>query len=430
MNRQPSLSGMGMFCCGPKLFLLAICSAVPLMRESSSASAPNTPYHAESHSADDCDGAASHDIANSQIAVQSWFLESVPQLGEIQVSPVYLGEVFTNTRGGISTKDSTQYQGLLDLGFDWEFSENQSILPGRFYLLAQNTHGQGITTDFVGDSQVVSNIDSFQNIMQVSEYWAEFDLIAEAVTVRLGKQDINTEFLFIEMAEGFIHSTFGLSPSTAFPTFPDPSMAAVVMIRIDEQWQLKTGLWDAFAKGSSWGFSGNDSVVVIGELECSYAIADDMLPGTIAVGAVYESAGVIDGASVSSVYEYYIQTEQFIFREDDGVDDMIQGLGVFVGYYPRILGSQVLPESIGDSAVAGATYTGLLPHRDLDVLGAGMAWTELFQGGTNQETVVELFYRAQLTPRVRVQPDLQFIGSPSGIYRDSLVAGVRCQVDF
>jgi carbohydrate-selective porin OprB len=155
-----------------------------------------------------------------------------------------------------------------------------------------------------------------------------------------------------------------------------------------------------------------------------------MLPGTIAVGAVYESEGVIDGAPVSSVYEYYIQTEQFIFREDDGDDDVIQGLGVFVGYYPRILGSQILPESIGDSVVAGATYTGLVPHRDLDVLGAGMAWTELFQGGTNQETVVELFYRAQLTPRVRVQPDLQFIGSPSGIYRDSLVAAVRCQVDF
>ena len=424
-----------MTCCArPRLIHFVGCGLVSFMLGGSFVSAQSTASHAESCT-DVCDLAASQCLAGDHETDSSWLKWSLPQLGGIHVTPVYYGEVFTNTRGGITTKDSTQYLGLLDLGFEWDFDEHDAFLPGKFYLLAQNTHGQGITTDFVGDSQVVSNIDPFRNIMQVnilqvSEYWWEFDLLDSAVTVRLGKQDINTEFLLINSAEDFIQSTFGLSPSTAYPTYPAPSMAAVALIQLNESWQLKTGLWDAFASGSGWGFSGNDSVVAIGELEYTYELADGTLPGVFAVGAVYESAGVIEGDSVSPVQEYIVQLEQLIYRESHGDDDAIQGLGVFAGYYPRFPGSQISLSSIGDSFVAGATYTGLIPSRDRDVLGTGLAWTELFQGGTNEETVVEVFYKAQLTPCVRVQPDLQYVGTPSGIYRDALVAGFRFQVDF
>ena len=413
-----------------RLIHFSVCGVLSFMLGGSFASAQIAASHAEHLCAGVGDLSAFRYAAGNNETDSSWLHSGLPQPGAITITPVYTGEVFTNTRGGISTKDSTQYLGLLDLGFEWDFDENDAFLPGKFYLLAQNTHGQGITTDYVGDSQVVSNIDSFRNIMQVSEYWWEFDLLDSDVTVRLGKQDINTEFLLIDRAADFIQSTFGLSPSTAYPTYPAPSMAAVALIQINEHWQLKTGLWDAFTSGGGWGFSGNDSVVAIGELECSYALAEGVLPGVFAVGAVYESAGVIEGDHVSPVQEYIIQAEQVIYRERHSDDDAIQGLGVFAGYYPRFPGSQISPKSIGDSYVAGATYTGLIPSRDRDVLGTGLSWVELFQGGTNEETVIEVFYKAQITPCVRVQPDLQYVGTPSGIYRDALVAGFRFQVDF
>jgi len=346
----------------------------------------------------------------------------------LTIEPVYYGELFSNTRGGLSTNDATQYQALLDLGIEFDLAEMQTPLPGRFYVLAQNTHGRGITADVVGDTQVISNIDSFKNITRVSEYWWEFDWLDDAVTVRLGKQDINTEFFVIELAGDFIQSTFGLSPSTAFPTYPDPSMAAVVLVQVADSWRIKAGIWDAFAPGGGWGFSGNDSMLVIGELERTHALAGGTLPGVFAVGAVYESAGVIEGEPVSPVHEYIFQFEQLIYRECVCADDEIQGLGIFAGYYPRFPGSQMIAEAIGDSFVAGLIYTGLFPCRDGDVLGAGYAWTELYQGGTNQEAVFELFYKAELTPRVSLQPDLQYIVTPSGIHRDALAVGVRFQV--
>jgi len=72
--------------------------------------------------------------------------------GGISLEPVYYGEVFTNTRGGISTSGATRYAALLDLPLTLDFEQMQSPLPGRFFLLAQNTHGRGLTEDFVGDT--------------------------------------------------------------------------------------------------------------------------------------------------------------------------------------------------------------------------------------------------------------------------------------
>ena len=60
-------------------------------------------------------------------------------------------------------------------------------------------------------------------------------MLDDNVTVRVGKQDVNSEFFFIDLATDFIQSTFGLSPSTAFPTYPDPSMAAVVLLQLHER---------------------------------------------------------------------------------------------------------------------------------------------------------------------------------------------------
>jgi len=346
----------------------------------------------------------------------------------LTVTPEYIGEVFSNTRGGISTNDATRYLGLLNLGITLECEELSHAIPGKLYLLAQNTHGEGLTANFVGDTQVVSNIDAYRNIMQVSEYWWEYSSLDEFVTFRLGKQEFNTEFLAIETASHFVQSTFGLSPSTAFPTFPNQSIGAVMILQLTESWRLKSGLWDAFSRGSTWGFSGNDSVVVAGELEYSYAFSDGRLPGILSVGAVYESGEIVEGKPISAVYEYVFQIEQALSRDPESEDGSAQGWSVFAGLYPRFAGDEVAEDSVGSSVVAGMVGTGLLDGRDRDAVGLGLAWSELYRGGSNQEKVVELYYRAQLTQRMTLQPDVQYIATPSGIYRDALAVGTRMQI--
>lgn len=129
------------------------------------------------------------------------FLERfIPVESGLVVEPVYYGEVFTNTRGGITTRDATQYAGLFDLAIAADFRRLGLAVPGRFVVLGQNSHGRGLTTDFVGDAQVLSNIDAGFNVTQVAEYWWEVVLADESITVRIGKQDVNTEFLVLDRA--------------------------------------------------------------------------------------------------------------------------------------------------------------------------------------------------------------------------------------
>ena len=346
----------------------------------------------------------------------------------IHIEPVYYGEVFTNARGGISTNHATQYEGLFDLPLTFNFEQLRMPVPGKFFLLAQNTHGRGLTQEFVGDTLVLSNIDSFDNIMQVGEYWWEFGALDDAVTVRLGKQDVNHEFLLMDSAADFVQSSFTLSPDANLPSYPHQTMAAVVLVQLQESLQFKAGVWDALAAGGSWGFSGQGTTLFTGELEYTYALFDGMLPGTLSGGVGYLSEGEVSGERFGVVHGYAVQLEQQIYRECDGDVDDIQGLGVFVAYYPRFQGAPIPTDTIGDDLVAGLVYTGLIPQRDRDVLGAGVVWAELFQGGTNQESVFELFYKAAITPRISFQPDLQYIVTPSGLHRDAIAVGLRFQV--
>jgi porin len=346
----------------------------------------------------------------------------------ISLEPVYCGEVFTNARGGTSTRDATQYQALLDLPLTIDLEKTSLPMPGRFFLLAQNTHGRGLSNEFIGDTQIVSNIDSNRNIMQVSEYWWEIGVLDERVVVRLGKQDVNTEFLVMDLAEDFIQSSFGVSPSSGLPTYPNATMGALLLIQPSERLRFKVGIWDAFGDGRSWGFSGNDIAFLFGELEYKYALFDGLLPGALDVGAAYASDGELGGLTLPSARGYYVQLEQLLARENPCQEGDTQGFGAFASYFPRFAEFDLPIQVIWSDFVAGIVYKGLLPCRDEDVMGSGVAWAQLNNSGTLQETAIEFFYKAQITPSITLQPDLQYIVSPSGIHRDALAVGIRSQV--
>lgn len=207
-------------------------------------------------------------------------------------------------------------------------------------------------------------------------------------------------------------------------------MAAVALLQLGPSLQFKVGVWDALAARGSWGFSGQDTVLVTGELEYAYTLLDGALPGRIAVGAGYLSEGEVLGETFGAVHGYSLQVEQTVFREGDGSAEDIQTLGIFAAFYPRFPSEPVLSDAIGDTWAAGLVCTGLLPGRDKDAIGAGVVWAQLFQGGTDRETAIEVFYKAAITHRVSLQPDLQYIVTPSGLHPDAIVAGVRLQVNL
>ena len=170
------------------------------------------------------------------------------------------------------------------------------------------------------------------------------------MTVRLGKQDLNTEFVYIDLAVDFIQSSFELTPSAGLPSFPDPSMAGVVLMQLKDSLQLKVGVWDALASGGSWGFSGNDTVVVIGELEYKYALHEGQLPGIIALSAAIR-IGRRDFRSALWLIKWIrgaVRASGLSRKHRRGQPSR---LGIFAAYYPRFEEPPIAPISIGDNFV-------------------------------------------------------------------------------
>jgi porin len=131
-------------------------------------------------------------------------------------------------------------------------------------------------------------------------------------------------------------------------------------------------------------------------------------------------------------YGWYLSFDQQVFRENDRD---AQGLGWFFRYGWR---HEDINQFDGFWST-GLSYTGLVPERDADTLGFGIAQlrtSDDFQAVRNasagSETVYELYYAIQVTPWLVVTPDIQYVDNPGA--NDTLphviVAGVRVRMTF
>jgi porin len=121
---------------------------------------------------------------------------------------------------------------------------------------------------------------------------------------------------------------------------------------------------------------------------------------------------------------FYYGVEQWLSRENDEASQPDQGLAAF-GQYAWA------PEDrseLNHYWSTGIVYRGWIPGREDDLLGAGIS-TVLFSRYANtpypNEAAFELFYKCPLNDQLTIQPDLQYIGRPSGTYRDAFVFGLR-----
>lgn len=188
----------------------------------------------------------------------------------------------------------------------------------------------------------------------------------------------------------------------------------------------------------SWAMNRMDGFLLIGETH--YAWPNTPLPGTAKFGASF-STGYPDnsdgnGESWGGSFFYGI-IDQLLYRELGSGQDSVQGLGWFAR-----AGFTGTPERspVGVIFNSGFTYTGAVPTRDEDTIGAALVWDQQTPGaagllaGNNKglEMVFEVTYDAQLTPWFALQPDLQFIVQPGGstALPDALVLGLSASIDF
>ena len=398
-----------------------------------------------------------------------------------------VAETLSNLTGG--KRQMTIYQGLLAISLSLDLEKIANWPGANFYADAYQISGRGLSRNAIGNLLAVSTIEALPST-RLHDLWLQQQLFDGKASFRLGQIALDDEFYISQYSAIFVNSTFGCPDilSTDLPSGGPCYPFAVPGVRMRAA--PTTGLTFSAA-----GFDGNPAPpgsgdpqirnpsgtnFLIGEggslaiAEMAYAFDTEPISSLqlsdIKLGAWYHTAGFPDlrrdtlgrsladpastgiAATHSGDFGFYLVADQMLWRRPDTAT---QGLAAFL----RVGNAPPNRNLISLEVDTGLTYKGLLPSRELDVLGVAASYARignaarcldrdeiLFTGirGTmrDYEAVLEITYQARIAPWWTLQPDLQLIAHPGGhvappvpasqarAVPNALVIGLRSSITF
>ena len=356
------------------------------------------------------------------------------------LSGEYIGEYSENLDGGVREEGASRHLGVLGVELDLEelFDLNGATVYMQVLGVAA---GEGGSRD-TGDLQVYSNIENDRDFLAIYEFWYEQKLANDRLRIKVGKVDAGAHFDVVEASGNFASSSAGTSPTVVgFPSYPDSAMSFNLfydaVVRENGTLTLGYGVYDGASgvDGVSTGSRGpstffndskSDDLFHIFEAGWKWDGWGALPDGRLAVGGWSHSATfeTFDGGEVDGAEGLYLLAEQRLPTSAD--------VWLFAQYGTA---PAELSEIEGHFAV-GVIAGGFSEKRPDDELGFYLSYAELTDdpeaGFDGDETAVDLYYRAQLTERLAVQPEVHYIAEPSGdpALDDALVASLRAILSF
>ncbi|NLX13499.1 MAG: carbohydrate porin [Phycisphaerales bacterium] len=376
----------------------------------------------------------------------------------VDFSPMLVSVYQQNFRGGVNTHNAHEIAGMWFYNMELDFNKMLSIPGASFFIRGTQSWNNGIQRDvgsLAAPYWIAGSGGNYfygdPNCILVDKWWYRQRLLDDRIEFRLGKllnvldlfdqnlyaQSYVTQFSY----RGFSHNlTIPAAKGIgAFAKFWPADWIYFQMSGIDaDNRPTRTGF--------DTGFHGPAHFVGNWEFGLSpkWRIGDRTLPGNYRFGWWYNPRvrsvymKTLDGALTqrykSGDVGFYTSLDQLIFKENDNPSDK-QGLGAFFryGYAHGDI------NRINHFWSTGLQYQGLIPTRDEDLLGFGVAQSiasrqlrSEINSRTDRETVYELYYAFKVTPWCVITPDVQFITNPEANKdaRDSVVGGVRIRIDF
>lgn len=340
------------------------------------------------------------------------------------------------------------------LGIDAEKTLGWTGAEFFLYVLGNHHHTTGngeFLTDKLGNVHVVSNIEA-PSAAKVYEFWYDQSFL-QAWSLRFGLYDLNSEFDVIESAAGLINSSFGIGPdfsqsgANGPSIFPTTSLATRLRFAGDNGFYAQYALLDGVPgdpqndRGTHVQLGGGDGVLQALEAGLVQQASHTQRFRKIAIGiwrfnpaqAQIEVDESIE-PQTSHNQGWYVLGEYQLMRE---TSDVTQGLCLFLRYGQADDDINAIKTYAG----FGASYIGLLPQREADQLSFGIgiaSFSEVFVAAEEvagnivkrEEWVYEVGYRAQLSPWLALQPDLQLIRNPLGGGDNVTLALLRAEIVF
>ncbi len=322
----------------------------------------------------------------------------------------------------------------------------------EFFLYILGNAGRDPSA-FIGENQTMTNIETGDTTWKIFEAWYQQAVFNGALSFKLGLYDLNSEFDVIDAAGIFINSSFGIGPDFSQggengpSIFPTTSLALRVRAQTRRGYYLQAAVLDGFpgapgnAKGTHIILGKNDGLLIATEAGREGSILGR--PGKLALGAWFYTAGTetLTGAAETkkSKGAYFLAQRQLLNDKD--------GSRTGIDLFFRLGAADSDINRLAFYMGAGLVFTRLIPGRDDDQLGLGLAYAR--NGDTfmeavetqspglfkKSETIVELTYLFQATPWFSLQPTLQYFFHPwdgeSTIPIDhSFVFGLRAVVNL
>ena len=278
-----------------------------------------------------------------------------------------------------------------------------------------------------GDIQAYSNIDA-DRFTEIDELWLEQVLFGGRVRVKAGRIDANTEFACVEAAGDFLNSSAGVSPTIlTLPTYPDPEPGINVFVAAARWLEIGAGVYRSSRGGRALTLSPGDRFLVV-EAKLRWTTGGG---GVLGLGHWHETARLerFDGRWNEGASGAYATFQQRLWGSAEGR----RAIDAFAQY--GFADENVSP--FGHHYGLGLLATAPLPARPADVAGVMVSRVDLSDvpaaGFPDDETAWEVFWFFEVTPWLRLQPDVQYIQHPSGGadgIDDALVATLRVHLDF
>lgn len=355
-------------------------------------------------------------------------------------------------RGGANTRHAHQVSGSYDLELSFDLGAMGVAPGGRIYVLAEGSWLDGISdAGDVGDYFGVNGDAGGDRSADVTELWYEHSFLDDRLVVVAGKIDLSAYFETNAYAndETYQFLNNALINSGNVP-FPDNGLGIAFLATPCDWFYFGAGVADAQADGRETGlrtaFHGEDDFFSIYEVGFTptWDFGRGELPGSYRFGVWYDPQrkerffNDLGGRrrhipTRRDDAGFYLSLDQTVYLENPEVRGDTQGLGLFLRY--SFARDDV--NELDHFWSFGGQYQGLIPQRDADVLGLGVAQGHfsnriaLTGADPTRETVIELYYNAEIFPWLHLSPDVQWLIDPGGAdTRDAFVAGLRLQMAF
>ena len=353
-----------------------------------------------------------------------------------QFEAVYTGEIWSNVSGGI--KSGSRYLDNLDLILDVDIAEAWGFGAGRLFIYGLYNNGNTFSDDLGGDLQVVSNIDA-GHAWRVYEFWYEFG--EGPWSIRTGLYDLNSEFDVSETGGLFLNSSHGMgidisqTGENGPSIFPVSSLTLRGAIQTDD-FTVRIAVLDGVpgnpdnSASNTINLGGDDGVLTVAEMAARISESSRLWSGYWRYSSEFERP--FSGGRTKGNDGWYV-----------GVESRIEiGTLAVAGFVRYGQANEQL------NAVEGYLGTGIvidapIVSRPKDQLGLAVASARLAEPYRNHLNLIvnnaqrreiswELTYRAQISKHLVIQPNIQFIQSPSAssAIDDALVVGLRFEITY